>query len=390
MEPIYLDNAATTPIRAEVREALWPYLDARFGNPSSSHAFGRQAHVALEEARERVAAALGAQRREIVFTSGGTEADNLAVLGRWRAVRRVAEDRRVVACSAVEHKAVLAAVHAAADEGAEQIILAVDAEGRLDTGALDEALAARPAVLAVMWANNEIGVVQPVAEVAERCRAAGASFHTDAVQAFGKVRVRVDEVPVDLLCISGHKIGAPKGIGALYLRGGAQGTPLDALVHGGSQESAVRPGTENVALAVALGVAAELAAREQETEARRLSALRDRLEAELGRRIPGLRVNGGGAPRVPHTSNISVPGVERDALLMSLDMEGIAVSTGAACQSGVVEPSHVLTAMGRALPGEAAIRLSLGHSTTEREIDAVIDVLPRVVERVRALAPVGS
>ena len=388
MEPIYLDNAATTPVRPEVREALLPYLDARFGNPSSSHAFGRQAHVALEEARERVAAALGAQRREIVFTSGGTEADNLAVLGRWRAVKRTGAPARVVACSAVEHKAVLAAVHEAAAEGAEQVMLAVDGEGRLDTGALDEVLAARPAVLALMWANNEVGVLQPVPEVAERCQAAGVTFQTDAVQAFGKIPVRVDRVPLDLLCISGHKIGAPKGIGALFVRGGASGTPLEPLVHGGSQEGALRPGTENVALAVALGVAAELAAREQESEARRLSALRDRLETELGRRISGLSVNGGGAPRVPHTSNISLSGVERDALLMSLDMEGIAVSTGAACQSGAVEPSHVLTAMGRALPGEAAIRLSLGHSTTERDIDTAIEVLPRVVERVRALAGV--
>ncbi len=379
-EPIYLDHAATTPIRPEVREAILPFLDARFGNPSSVHGFGRDARAALEEAREQVAAALGARRREIVFTSGGTEADNLAVLGAWR---KSGGPGRALACSAVEHKAVLAALHAAGAEGAEQIILGVDEDGRLDVGTLDEALAARPVLVSVMWANNEVGTLEPIAEVAERCRAAGVLCHTDAVQAFGKVPVRVDDVPVDLLAISGHKINAPKGIGALYVR---NGVVLEPLVHGGAQEGAVRPGTENVALAVGLGMAAELAAAEQEGEARRLEGLRDRLENALAARVPGLLVNACAAVRVPQTSNISVPNVDRDALVVALDLEGIAVSTGAACQSGVVEPSHVLTAMGRAFPDHAAIRLSLGHTTTAREIERVIEVLPRVIERVRVLA----
>ncbi len=379
-EPIYLDHAATTPIRPEVREAILPFLDARFGNPSSVHGFGRDARAALEEARERVAAALGARRREIVFTSGGTEADNLAVLGAWR---KSGGPGRALACSAVEHKAVLAALHAAGAEGAEQIILGVDEDGRLDVGTLDEALAARPVLVSVMWANNEVGTLEPIAEVAERCRAAGVLCHTDAVQAFGKVPVRVDEIPVDVLAISGHKINAPKGIGALYVR---DGVVLEPLVHGGAQEGAVRPGTENVALAVGLGVATELAAAEQEGEARRLEDLRDRLENALAARVPGLLVNACAAVRVPQTSNISVPNVDRDALVVALDLEGIAVSTGAACQSGVVEPSHVLTAMGRAFPDHAAIRLSLGHTTTAREIERVIEVLPRVIERVRVLA----
>ncbi len=388
-EAIYLDHAATTPIRREVREAMLPYLDAHFGNPSSAHRWGREARAALEEARERVAAALGAQRKEIVFTSGGTEADNLAVLGRWRGEARAARARGTmppaIACSAVEHKAVLGALHAAAAEGAEQLLLAVDLDGRLDTGALDEAIAARPAVVSVMWANNEVGTVQPIEVAAAHCRAAGIACHTDAVQAFGKVRVRVDEVPVDLLSISAHKINGPKGIGALYLRGGVEPAGLEPLVHGGTQESALRPGTESVPLAVALGVAAELAAREQVEEARRLAALRDRLEGALRQRIDGLVVNAAGAPRVPQTSSVSIPGVDRDALLMALDLEGIAVSTGAACQSGVVEPSHVLVAMGRALPGETTVRLSLGHTTTEAEVERAAEILPRGVQRLWAL-----
>ncbi|HET9985528.1 MAG TPA: cysteine desulfurase family protein [Longimicrobiales bacterium] len=381
MDAIYLDHAATTPVRPEVRAAMDPYFSPRFGNPSSAHRWGREARAALEEARERLAAALGAQRRELIFTSGGTEADNLAVLGRWRALA----DRGAVgvACSAIEHKAVLGAAHAAAAEGAEEILLAVDTEGRLDLGALDEALRARPAVVAVMWANNEVGTLQPVAEIATRCRAAGVAFHTDAIQAFGKVRVRVDEVPCDLLALSGHKIGAPKGIGALYVRSGVE---LRPLVHGGSQERELRPGTENVAFAVGLSVAAELAAHEQEEERARLEGLRTRLEARLQAAIPGLAVNGAGAPRAPQMLNVSIPGVEQDALLMALDLEGLAVSGGSACQSGAVEPSHVLVAMGRASPGEAAIRLSLGRTTTETEVDAAAERLPAVVERIRALA----
>lgn len=380
MDAIYLDHAATTPVRPEVRAAMEPYLGPRFGNPSSTHRWGREARAALEDARERLAAAIGARRGEIVFTSGGTEADNLAVLGRWRAVGLGRGG--AVACSAIEHKAVLGAAHAAAAEGAEEILLAVDGDGRLDLGALDEALRARPAVVAVMWANNEVGTLQPVAEVAARCREAGVVFHADAIHAFGKVRVRVDEVPCDLLALSGHKIGAPKGIGALYVRSGVE---LQPLVHGGSQERALRPGTENVALAVGLAVAAELAAREQEDEGRRLALLRDRLEARLSAAIPGLVVNGAGAARVPQTSNVSIPGVEQDALLMALDLEGIAASGGSACQSGTIEPSHVLVAMGRASADEAAVRLSLGRTTTDGEIDAAAERIPRIVERIRAL-----
>jgi cysteine desulfurase len=382
MQPIYLDHAATTPLRPEVREAMEPYLGERFGNPSSVHRWGREARVALEDARDRVAAALGASRREVVFTGGGTEADNLAVLGRWRAARRAGSPGPVV-CSAVEHKAVLGAVREAGREGAEVVYLAVDEEGRVLLDAVDEALAARPSVVSVMWGNNEVGTLQPVAEIGARCRSAGVVFHSDAVQAFGKVRVRVDEVAVDLLTISAHKVGGPKGIGALYVRSGVEVVPL---THGGGQEWGLRPGTENVAAAVGFAVAAELAVREQEAEAARLAALRDRLEQGLKERVPGLVVNGGGAPRLPHLLDVSVPDVDQEAILVALDLEGIAVSSGSACQSGTVEPSHVLVAMGRARENEASLRLSLGRTTTEEDVAQVIERFPASVARVRELA----
>ncbi len=385
MEAIYLDHAATTPMRPEVVRVMAPYASARFGNPSSVHRWGREARGALEEARERLAAALGAKRGEIVFTGGGTEADNLAVLGSWRAARAAAGGGAAgaVVCSAIEHKAVLAAAEAAAREGAERILLGVDSEGRVDPGALDEALAAAPAVVSVMWGNNEVGTVQPVAELAARCRSAGVPFHTDAVQAFGKVRVRVDEAGCDLLSVSGHKLGGPKGVGALYVR---DGTALEPLTHGGSQQRGLRPGTENVAAAVGLATAAELAVGTQAREERRLAELRDRLQAGLEAGVAGLVVNGGGAARLPQTLNVSVPDADQDALIMSLDLEGIAASTGSACQSGAVEPSHVLVALGRAVRGEASVRFSLGWTTTEEEIERAAALVPKVVERVRAAA----
>lgn len=393
MEPIYLDHAATTPLRPEAREAMVAVWETADGNPSSVHRWGREARARLEEARERLAAALGARRREVVFTAGGTVADNLAVLGRWRAAQRRGEAGAVV-CTAVEHKAVLGAVEEAAREGAPALILGVDTDGRLPLESLDEALAARPAVVSVMWGNNEVGTLQPVAEAAERCRAAGVVFHTDAVQAFGRERVRVDEVGCDLLSLSAHKIGGPKGSGALYVR---EGVELVPLAHGGGQERGLHPGTEDVAAAVGFAVAAELAERERESEAARLRSLRDGLEATLRERIPGLIVNGGGAPRLPHVLNVSVA-ADQEALLVSLDLEGLAVSSGSACQSGTVEPSHVLVAMGRSAGGgvatpdraaerfEASIRFSLGRTTTARHVEEAAARFVRVVERVRALA----
>jgi cysteine desulfurase len=378
---VYLDHAATTALRPEVLEAMAPYFGERFGNPSSQHRWGRQARNALEQARERVAAALGAKRREVVFTGGGTEADNLAVLGRWRSQCRMpSQHGSAIVCSAIEHKAVGAAAQCAADEGAELIVLGVDADGRVDLGAVDEALLAGPCVVSVMWANNEVGTIEPVAEIARRCGDAGVVFHTDAVQAFAKVRVRVDETPCDLLSLSAHKIGGPKGIGALYIREGVSVLPL---VHGGGQERELRPGTENVAAAVGFAVAAELAAAEQEHEAGRLLALRLRLEKGLREAVPELVVNGPAEGRLPNIVNVTVPGADQEGLLIGLDLEGVAASGASACQSGTIQPSHVLTAMGRVAPGEASVRLSLGHPTTAAEIDFAIAAFGRVVEQLR-------
>ena len=378
MRAIYLDHAATTAIRPEVREAMTPFQDERFGNPSSQHRWGRQARNALEEARERVAGGLGARRREIIFTGGGTEADNLAVLGRWRTVCH--DGRGPVVYSAIEHKAVASAAQQAGEEGARVIVLGVDGNGRVDLGALDEALHTAPCVVSVMWGNNEVGTVQPVAQIAARCTDAGATFHTDAVQAFGKVRVRVDEVPCSLLSLSAHKIGGPKGIGALFLRDSVAVLPL---THGGGQERQLRPGTENVAAAVGFAVAAELAAHALESESARLAGLRDRLQAGLLERVPDLVVIAADAERLPHVLTVSLQDTDQESLLIGLDLEGLAVSGGSACQSGAIAPSHVLVAMGRAQPGSASVRMSLGHPTTEADVAAAIDIFVTVSGRMR-------
>lgn len=379
MEPIYLDHAATTPVRPEVREAMMPLLMENYGNASSVHRWGRDAKVKLEEARARVAAVLGARPTEIVFTRGGTEADNLAVLGRSRKVRGGG-----VACSAIEHKAVLMTARAAEAEGAPLHVLPVDSDGVVDLAALDAILDASLAVVSVMWANNEVGAIQPVEEIASRCREAGVVFHTDAVQAFGKLPVRVDEVPVSLLSVSAHKVGGPKGVGALFVR---KGTEIEPLVYGGGHERGIRAGTEDVAGAVGFAIAAELAAREREKEVARLGALRDRLQAGLLERVPELRVNAVGAERIPTVLNISVPGANDEMLLVMLDLEGIAASSGSACSSGGVTPSHVLTSMG--LPPDIAgpsVRLSLGHETTDADIDGVLNIFPPLMERLRSMS----
>ena len=378
---VYLDHAASTRVRPEVVEAMLPFYDERFGNPSSAHHWGREARAALEEARERIAGVLGARRTEIVFTSGGTEADNIAILGRARALG-TPQHRPAIACSAIEHKAVLAAVKAAAHEYATAIIIAVDNRGVIDTNAVQQALLEQPAVVAVMWVNNEIGTVQPIEQIAKLCAEAGVAFHTDAIQAFGRVRVRVHD-GITSLALSGHKIGAPKGTGALYVR---SGTDMRSTLHGGAQERGLRPGTENVAYAVGLSVAIEMTAREETTEAVRLRELRDSLQQALQNKITDIVVNGDGAPRAPHILNVSVRGVEQDALLVSLDMEGIAVSTASACQSGASQPSHVLVAMGGMLEDAASLRLSLGRTTTAEDIEYVAQKLPEIIERVRAYA----
>lgn len=382
----YLDNAATTPVRPEVLEAMLPYLGAEaFGNPSSAHRFGRAARAGIEDAKRRVATALGAEPNQVIFTSGGTEADNLAIIGCALAARDRGGPFRVAVC-ATEHKAILAAAHAVQHLGGEEIILPVDRDGLVDERALADALARGVAVASVMWVNNEVGTVQPVARLAERCREAGVPFHSDAVQAFGKLPVSLPDVPCTFLTISGHKIGAPKGIGALVVR---DRHAVEAIIHGGGQQYGIRPGTENVPGIVALGKAAELAAQELAATAERLRRLREDLERRLLAAVPDAVINGAGAERAPQTVSVSIPGTDSEALLMHLDLAGIACSAGSACSTGAVEPSHVLTAMG--VPRElalAALRFSFGKESTGEDVDAVLAVMPRVVEKVRSLTGV--
>ena len=379
--PVYLDHAATTPVRPEVLEAMLPFFGARFGNPSSSHKWGREARTALDEARERLARCLGANPDEVCFTSGGTEGDNLAVLGMWRARRAT---RRAVVTTPIEHKAVLAAVHEVAREGGEQRLVEVDAAGLVRAASFDALVDDTVALCSVMWVNNEIGVVQDVAALAEVAKARGAVFHTDAVQAFGKINIDARSTPFDSLTVSGHKIGAPKGIGATYIR---RGTPLEPLMYGGSQDQGRRPGTENVAMAVGLARAAELAVAEREHAWTKLETMRDALEAALLARIPDAVVHGRGGPRAPHILNISVPGTDSESLLMALDLQGVACSSGSACQTGSVTPSHVLTALGvRSDLGSAAIRLSLGSLTSEEGIARVAELFPALIDKARRLS----
>lgn len=386
LTPVYLDHAATTPVRAEVLEAMLPFLGpAAFGNPSSAHRFGRTARAGIEEARRKVAAAVGAEPNQVVFTSGGTEADNLAIVGAALAAGAAGRPMHAAAC-ATEHKAVLAAAHAVVRLGGTESILPVDAHGVVDLAALDRVLAAKPAVVSVMWVNNEVGTVQPVAEIGRRCRAAGAMFHTDAVQAFGQLPVSVDEADATLVTLSGHKIGAPKGIGALIVRSRAA---VEAIIHGGGQQFGIRPGTENVAGAVALGRAAELAAEEQPGKAARLGAMRDALAARIRAAVPDVVWVAEDGPRAPHVLSVAVPGADAEAMLMHLDLQGVAASGGSACTTGATEPSHVLTAMGvpRAL-ALCTVRFFLGRETTQADIDRAAEVFPAVVAKVRKLAGV--
>jgi cysteine desulfurase len=380
-DPVYLDHAATTPVREEVFEAMKPFYGPRFGNPSSTHRWGREARAALDEARERVGRCLGARPDEICFTSGGTEADNLAILGAWRALK--AKGRTAVATTPIEHKAILGAVHQAAAEGAEERYLTMTPDGVIDRTSFDDIVDEQVAICSMMWVNNEIGTIQPIPELAAKAKQRGALVHTDAVQAFGKVRIDAQSQAFDLLTISGHKFGAPKGIGALFIR---RGTPLEPLLHGGTQDRGRRPGTENVAAVIGLARAAELTLAECDAHCERIRKLRDRLEAGIVAKVPDAVVHGRGAERAPHITNISVPGTDSESLLMALDLRGIAASGGSACQSGSVSPSHVLTALGvRPDLAGAAIRMSLGSLTTDRCIDRVIEVFPALVAKARQL-----
>ncbi len=379
---VYLDHAATTPVRPEVLAAMQPFFGPRFGNPSSVHRWGREARTALDEARERLARCLGASADELCFTSCGTEADNMALLGVWRA--RQGSGRRAVVTAPTEHKAVLAAAHEIAHEGGEERLVEVSAAGLVDQRSFHALVRDDVAVCSVMWVNNEVGVVQHVDALIARAKERGVVFHTDAVQAFGKVEVDARRTAFDVLTLSGHKIGAPKGIGALYIR---RGTPIAPLMFGGAQDRGRRPGTENVAMAVGLALAAELTVSEREHECARLIAHRERLEAALLARIPDAVIHGSGAPRAPHIMNISVPGTDSESLLMALDLRGVGCSAGSACQSGSISPSHVLAAMGVSSDlASAAIRMSLGAMTTDACIDRVAELFPTLVEKARRLA----
>ena len=377
---IYLDYNATSPMPTGVIDAISRAMREDFGNPSSIHAYGQRAKAALDQARSDVAALIGADPMEIVFTSGGTESDNLALRGAFDTLAHSGRNRIVT--SGIEHEAVLNTVKALAGRGADVATLSAQKDGLIDPSAVESAASKETAVVSIMLANNEIGTIQPVSEIAARTRASGALLHTDAVQAAGKIPISVKELGVDLLSMSAHKFGGPKGVGAIWIR---KGVRLTSQATGGRQERNRRGGTENVPGIVGMGVAARLA-RESLSTAVSIASLRDRLENGILTAVAGTSVNGVRDRRVPNTTNISFDGLEAESLLIALDLEGVAVSTGSACSSGTLEPSHVLKAMG--LPQAFArnsLRFSLGSSTTEADVDFVVGVLPRLVTKLRQL-----
>ncbi len=382
MREVYLDYNATTPLDARVFEAMEPFLKEHFHNPSSVYMPAQRVRSAVEEARAKVAALIAAEESEIIFTSGGTEADNLAIKG---VAFSLPDKGKHIITSRIEHHAVLSACEFLEKMGYEVTYLPVDSYGIVDLDALKRSIRKDTILISVMWANNEIGTLQPVAEIAEIARRHGVIFHTDAVQAVGKVPVDVKKVGVDMLSLSAHKFYGPKGVGALYMR---KGLRLEALIHGGHQERRFRAGTENVAGIVGMGKAAEIALEEMEGEERRIRPLRDRLEKEIVRRIPEVVVTGHPEKRLFNTLNVCVKYVEGESILMSLDMEGIRASSGSACTSGSLEPSHVLLALG--LPHEVAhgsLRFSFGKFNTEEDVKRVAEALPPIVERLREMSP---
>jgi cysteine desulfurase len=382
MRRIYLDHNASTPVAPEALKAMLPFLEASYGNPSSIHFLGREARAALDDARERLAKLLGAKPGEIVFTGSGTEADNHAIFG---TVRAAGGRARHVITSAVEHHAVLHSCEQLREhEGVEVTVLPVDSDGVVSPSAVRAALRDDTALVSIMWANNETGALQPVREIGAICRERGVLFHTDAVQAFGKVPVKVGDVPVDLLSVSGHKVYGPKGVGALWIR---PRTKVESLLHGGSHENDRRAGTENVAGIVGFVRAAEVTTARTENEDARLRALTERLWQGLSARVERIRRNGPAERRVANTLNVSFAGCKSDALLMSLDLEGICVSSGSACAVGSLKPSPVLLAMGLGADmANSAVRFSFGASTTEADVDAVLEILPGIVARLRSFA----
>lgn len=380
-ERIYLDNSATTRVDDEVLESMLRFFGERFGNASSIHTFGQDARAAVEDARASVAELLRADPREIVFTSGGTESDNAALWGVYKSGYRPGHH---IITTRIEHPAILATCKALESNGAEVTYISVDSSGRVDPREVESAITDGTILISVMHANNETGVVQPIAEIGEIARARRIVLHTDAVQSTGKIPLNVRESGVDLLSLSGHKIHAPKGIGVLYVR---KGTKLAPFMTGGSHERKRRAGTENVPSIVGLGVAARLAAERLGEMQTRVTNLRDRLERDIRGRLEGVRVNGSVEHRLPNITNLSFDDVEGEAALIALDLEGVAVSTGSACSSGSLEPSHVLTAMGlRPEVVQGSLRFSLCYHNTEEEIDRASACVGRVAERLRRLA----
>jgi cysteine desulfurase len=380
MRTVYFDNNATTAVAPEVTEAIQPFFSEYWGNPSSMHYFGGQVRKYIEEAREKVAALIGADAPEIVFTSCGTESDNTAVNGAYEAS---GGNLRIIT-TRVEHPAVQGPCRRLAEKGAELVEVGVDSSGALNMAELREALNGGPAIVSIMWANNETGVIFPIEEVTELVKKAGSVMHTDAVQAVGKLSIDVKRIPVDMLSISGHKLHAPKGIGALYVR---KGTKIKTFMLGGHQEGGRRAGTENVPYIVGLGKACELAVETVDAE-KDLAALRDKLEAGLLETCPDSMVNGDRKNRLPNTTNISFQYIEGEAILYHLSDLGVCASSGSACTSGSLEPSHVIRAMG--IPFTAAhgsIRFSLSRYNTEEDVDYVIENMPPIVERLRKLSP---
>jgi len=382
MRRIYLDNNATTPVEPAVFDAMLPFFSTDFGNASSIHSYGQRCRGAVEGARASVAALLGAKPAEIIFTSGGTEGDNAAIFG---VVNAASSEKKHVITSKIEHNAVLNVCQELQRRGVEVTYVPVSREGVVDPDDIHRALRPETVLISIMYANNELGTVQPIEEIGRIAAEADVYFHTDAVQAAGKLPIDVNKLGVDLCAISGHKLNAPKGAGALYIR---QGTHLQPHTFGGRHERGRRPGTENVPGIVGLGKAAELAQKWITEDGPRVAMLRDRLQEALLAQVPEARANGSRAPRTPNTANITFFHIEGESLVIALDLKGLACSTGAACSSGAVEPSHVLTAVG--MPPEearASIRFSLGHNTTADEVDFALGVIPGAIEKLRELSP---
>ena len=382
MRRVYLDHNATTPVHPEVLAAMIPFFQEHFGNASSIHWAGREVKKYLDEAREKVAALMKANPEEIVFTGCGTESDNMAIKGVALALR---EKGRHIITTQVEHHAVLHTCRFLEKMGYEITYLPVDSTGMIDLEELGRSIKPQTVLISIMFANNETGTIFPVQEIGEIAREKGILFHTDAVQAMGKIPVDLKKLPVDILSLSGHKLNTPKGIGAQYIR---RGTKMSSLIHGGGQERNWRAGTENIPYIIGLGKACEVAQRDFEARHAHLTQMRDQLHQGILRTIPHVELNGHPTLRLPNTLNLSFHFIEGESLLLNLDLEGVAVSSGSACTSGSLEPSHVLLAMGKShLVAQSAIRFSLGSTNTKEEIDYVLEVLPRTIQRLRDISP---